>query len=192
MTHIETIRSLCKPIRRILLASLMATGLANHASAGFIVFEAAGATPSSITPTRDAFRAAVGGGTVAGANGDFGGVRREINWDGVPDLFSDPSSLPSDFFNLNSPRGVVYSTPGTGFLVSKSTGSTLFGFPNDLQAFSPSRLFAALNSNIVDISFFVPGTSTPATTSAFGLIFVDVETPNLTMVEFFDANNVLL
>jgi hypothetical protein len=170
----------------------MASGLANHASAGFIGFEAAGGTPSSITPTRDAFRAAVGGGTVAGANGDFGGVRREINWDGVPDLFSDPSLLPSDFFNLNSPRGVVYSTPGTGFLVSNNSGSTLFGFPNDLQAFSPDRLFAPVNSNITDISFFVPGTSTPATTSAFGLIFVDVETPDLTKVEFFDANGVLL
>jgi len=156
------------------------------------VFESAGATPASITPTRDAFRTAVGGGSVAGANGDFGGVRREINWDGVPDLFSDPSLLPNNFFNLNSPRGLVYSTPGTGFLVSSSTGSTLFGFPNDLQVFSPNRLFAPVNSNIADISFFVPGTSTPATTSAFGLIFVDVETPGLTKVEFFDANNVLL
>src|SRR5262249_12286097 len=29
-------------------------------------------------------------------------------------------------------------------------------------------------------------------TSAFGLVFVDVETPNLTKVEFFDANNILL
>jgi len=192
MTQLATIRSICKPIRGILLVSLLATALANDASAGFIVFESAGATPASITPTRDAFRTAVGGGTVAGANGDFGGVRREINWDGVPDLFSDPSLLPSDFFNSNSPRGVVYSTPGTGFLVSSSTGSTLFGFPNDLQVFSPNKLFAPVNSNIVDINFFVPGTSTPATTSAFGLIFVDVETPGLTKVEFFDANNVLL
>jgi hypothetical protein len=51
------------------------------AFSGFTVFEAAGANPAAITPTRDAFRASVGGGTVAGANGSFGGLRREINWE---------------------------------------------------------------------------------------------------------------
>ena len=58
--------------------------MTNQAFAGFIVFEGTGATPAAITPTRDAFRTAIGGGTTAGANGDVGGVRREINWDGVP------------------------------------------------------------------------------------------------------------
>jgi len=37
-----------------------------------------------------------GGGTVAGANGSFGGVRREINWDGVPAGSSAPDRSPSD------------------------------------------------------------------------------------------------
>jgi hypothetical protein len=166
--------------------------LGNQAFASFIVFEANGTTPASITPTRDAFRTAVGGGTVAGANGDFGGLRREINWDGVPDTLADPNLLPNDFFNVNSPRGLVYSTPGTGFLVSSNTGSTLFGFQSDLQTFSPNRLFDPVGSNITDVNFFVPGTSTPATTRAFGLVFVDVETANLTQVQFFDANNNLL
>ena len=192
MTHFGIIRSVFGPIRGIILGSLVAVISANHAAASFIVFEAAGATPGAIAPTRDAFRAAVGGGVVAGANGDFGGVRREINWDGVPDAFADPLLLPGDFFNSNSPRGLVYSTPGSGFLVSSNTGSTLFGFPNDLQTFSPSKLFAPLNSKIVDINFFVPGTTTAASTSAFGLVFVDVETPNLTKAEFFDANDTLL
>jgi hypothetical protein len=190
-----TFRFTSRTIRRVLLSSLIGVGVANQAAAGIIVFEAAGATVSSITPTRDAFRAAVGGGSVAGANGDFGGLRREINWDGVPDALSDPNLLPSDFFNINSPRGVVFSTPGTGFLVSANAGGVapvLFGFPNDLQTFSPQRLFAALNSNIIDINFFLPGTSTAATTSAFGLIFVDVEVANSTRVDFFDANNSLL
>jgi hypothetical protein len=48
-------------------AAIAASLFASAASAGFIIFEAAGANPASITPTRDAFRAAVGGGTVAGA-----------------------------------------------------------------------------------------------------------------------------
>ncbi len=164
-------------------------------SAGFTVFEAAGSDPASITPTRDAFRAAVGGGTVAGANGDFGGLRREINWDGVPDAKSDSNPLPADFFNVTSPRGVVLSTPGTGFLVSANAGLStppLFGFPIDFQAFSSQKLFTAVNSDITDVSFFVPGTSTPATTSAFGLVFTDVEVANLTKLEFFDASNNLI
>src|SRR5262245_10357139 len=80
--------------------------------AGFTTFEAAGANAAAITPTRDAFRVAVGGGTVAGANGSFGGVRREVNWDGVPNNLADPNLLPADFFNVNSPRGLVYTTPG--------------------------------------------------------------------------------
>ena len=129
---------------------------------------------------------------MAGANGDFGGARREINWDAVPAGFSDPSLLPADFFNVNSPRGVVYSTPGTGFIVSSGSGSTLFGFPNDLQTFSPNKLFTAVNSTTTDINFFVPGTSTAATTSAFGVIFVDVETANLSKLEFFDSSNALI
>jgi len=184
-----------KPIRTALLGSLLGAAFGNHAFAGFIVFEAAGPDAASITSARDGFRSQVGGGTTAGANGDFGGLRREINWDGVGAAFSDPSALPADFFNVNSPRGAVFSTPGTGFLVSANAGgatSPLFGFPNDFQTFSAQKLFTAVNSNTTDVNFFVPGTNTAATTTAFGLIFVDVETANQTRLDFFDANNNLL
>ncbi len=156
-------------------------------------FEVAGPNPVDITATRNAFRAAIGGGTVAGANGSFGGVRREINWDGVPDARADSNALPADFFNVTSPRGVVFSTPGTGFLVSANAGSgtpILFGFPSDFQTFSAQRLFTAVNSNITDVRFFVPGTAIAATTSAFGVIFTDVEVLGETKLEFFNENNV--
>ena len=176
----------------------MAT-LATHASAGIIVFEAAGVNPASITPTRDAFRTAVGGGSVAGAAGDFGGVRREINWDGVPAGFSDPTLLPNNFFNVNSPRGAVFSAPGgTGVFVSANAGGAtapLFGFPNDFQAFSSQKLFATVGTNILDVRFFVPGTSIQATTSAFAAIFVDAETDtagSFTNFEFFDLQDSLI
>lgn len=163
--------------------------------AGFVTFESAGADPASITPTRDAFRSAVGGGTIAGANGAFGGLRREINWDGVPNSLSDPNALPANFFNVNSPRGAVFSTPGTGFLVSSNAGSatpTLFGFGSDFQTFSAQRLFTAVGSNITDVMFYVPGTMTVATTSAFAAIFVDVEVAAQTRIEFFDESNSLI
>ncbi|MFO0957048.1 MAG: PEP-CTERM sorting domain-containing protein [Isosphaeraceae bacterium] len=166
-----------------------------RARADFTVFEGSGATAASITTVRDAFRVAVGGGTVAGANGSFGGLRREINWDGVPETLSDPNTLPSNFFNTTSPRGVVFSTPGTGFLVSANAGgstSPLFGFGSDFQAFSAQKIFTAVGSNITDVTFFLPGTTTAATTSAFGVVFTDVEVAGLTKLQFFDLNNNLI
>ena len=180
---------------RTLVAASAALLLAPAAWAGFVTFESAGADSAAITSTRDDFRKAVGGGTVAGANGSFGGLRREINWDGVPDARSDPNPLPANFFNVTSPRGVVFSTPGTGFLVSANAGlatPTLFGFSSDFQTFSAQRLFTAVNSNITDVLFFLPGTSIAATTSAFGAIFVDVEVANLTKIEFFNENDLLI
>ena len=172
----------------ILLAS------AAQASPVPVFFEAAGANAAAITPTRDAFRSAIGGGTAAGANGSFGGLRREINWDGVPDARADANLLPANFFNVNSPRGAVFSTPGTGFLVSANAGTAtppLFGFVNDFIAFSAQRLFTAVGSNITDVNFFVAGTSTVATTSAFGAIFTDVEVAGGTQMEFFDETGAL-
>ena len=180
---------------RTLVAAFAALLSAPAAWASFVTFESAGANPAAITAARDNFRTAVGGGTVAGANGAFGGLRREINWDGVPDARSDPNPLPANFFNVNSPRGAVFSTPGTGFLVSASAASgtpVLFGFPADFQTFSAQRLFTAVNSNITDVRFFVPGTTIAATTSAFGAIFVDAEVAGLTRIEFFDESNALI
>lgn len=179
---------------RSIFLGIAASLFTSVTSASFITFEAAG-DAAAITPTRDAFRAAVGGGSVAAANGSFGGLRREINWDGVPNTLADPNQLPSNFFNTNSPRGVVFSTPGTGFLVSANSGGatpTLFGFASDFQAFSAERLFTAVNSNVTDVLFFDPGTNEAATTSAFGLIFVDVEVADLTQLDFYDATNTLL
>ena len=168
---------------RTMLAAITASLFASTAFAGFVTFEATGVNAAAITPTVDAFRAAIGS------------LRREINWDGVPDAQADPNLLPGNFFNVNSPRGVTLSTPGTGFLVSANAGGAtpvLFGFPNDLQAFSAQRLFTAVNSNITDVWFFEPGTINPATTSAFGLIFVDVEVASSTQLQFFDATDTLI
>ena len=180
--------------------AVAAAALAGPAQGAITIFEAAAALPGGLTPTRDAFRVAVGGGNAAGLHGDFGGLRREINWDGVGNPFAIPAALPANFFNTTSPRGAVFSspTPGASFAVSAKAGAgpaILFGFPGDLQTFSAERLFATLGSRVTDIAFFVPGTSTPATTRAFGAVFVDVENndaTDFTTMEFFNPANALI
>ena len=136
---------------------------------------------------------------MAGANGAFGGVRREINWDGTPDVFSAPSNLPADFFNVNSPRGVVFSPPGWGSLVRATAGGAPVEFDNidptysgTFGVFSAQRLFTTLGSNIVDVNFLVPGTATAALTRGFGAVFTDVDLANTTSITYFDANGASL
>jgi hypothetical protein len=151
------------------------------APTGAAVFTASGANPVAIQATVDGFRAALGANN--GVGGTFASGRREINWDGVPDALAAPNNLPANFFNVNSARGVVFSTPGTGLQVSANAASgtpVRFGnlnaaYPADNQTFSAERLFTALNSNTVQIDFFVPGTNTPATVAGFGAVFTDVE-----------------
>jgi hypothetical protein len=161
-----------------------------------VVRTGSGPNAAAITGVRDQFRADLGGGTVAGANGlfqDASGARREINWDGVPDVRSAPNDLPADFFNVTSPRGAVFSTPGSGFQVSATAASgtpVRFGnlFPayaSDFAAFSAERLFTALGSNITDVTFFVPGTTSPATVTGFGAVFSDVDRVDSTTIEYF-------
>lgn len=179
---------------RTLVAASATMLMAPSAWAGFITFESAGANPAAITPMRDSFRAAVGGGTVAGSNGSFGGLRREINWDGVPNSFAAPNNLPLNFFNANSPRGVVFSTPGSGVAVSANAGIAPIEFDNInptysqiFQTFSAQRLFAGIGSNVVDVSFFDAGTNNAGYTSAFGSIFTDVDLMDTTAIEYFDG-----
>jgi hypothetical protein len=179
--------------------------LANPVSAQITVRTATGATAADITATRDAFRTDLGGGTTAGPNGSFGGLRREINWDGVPATFAAPNLLPPTFFNVNSPRGVIFSTPGTGFEVSSAPtdngpgqpAAANFGnidpsYTNTFATFSAPRLFTSIGSNITDINFFLPGTDTPALSRGFGAIFTDVDLANATSIQLFGVNHALL
>jgi hypothetical protein len=57
------------------------------------------------------------------------------------------------------------------------------------QVFSAQKLFTGIGSNIVDVSFFIPGTTDPALTRGFGAVFRDVDLSNTTSLMFFGANN---
>jgi hypothetical protein len=171
------------------------------ATAAPIVVQAAGPDPDAIQPIVDVFREALGP-LNPNVPGSFPTGRREINWDGVPDSFAAPNDLPADFFNVNSPRGVIFATPGSGFQVSANeqnpTGTPVrFGnlnptYPDIFRTFSPQRLFTPLDSTITEVSFFVPGSDTPATVSGFGAVFTDVDLRNSTQIEYFDANGTRL
>lgn len=88
----------------------------------------------------------------------------------------------------------MVSTPtGTGF----RNDSSLFGdidvtFKNEFSAFSPNKLFTVSNSNVLDVQFQLAGQPTPGLVAGFGAVFVDVDLPNLSTLEFFDIDNKLL
>jgi len=163
----------------------------------------AGANAAAIQTAVDQFRTDLGG-VNNGVGGSFVSGRREINWDGVPDSFAEPNALPFNFFNVNSPRGVIFhSIANIGgnhqFRVSASAASgTVVRFGNIdpsystiFQTFSAERLFQGRFSNEIEIMFFVPGTSIPATVSGFGGVFCDVDSSN-TFIEYYasDGNKI--
>jgi len=183
----------------IALAALV-IWLPTIADAAPVVFEASGASPADIQTVVDDFRAFLGDNN--GVGGTFLDGRREINWDAVPDAFSAPNNFPANFFNANSPRGAVFFTPGTGFQLSADSdnptntavryGNIHPAFPDLFSTFSPERLFTALESNVVETLFFVPGTPQSATVDAFGSVFTDVNDEHSTKIEFFDVDGRLL
>ena len=162
------------------------------AAAAPITFSASGALSSSIQATVDSFRTAVGNPNNANNPGPLSSGRREINWDGGGATTPTVSGTPlTAFTNI---RGATMTTPGTGFVqASPADLATQFGnatYANTFAAFSPLRLFAPIGSNVTDITFSVPGTNgaQPASVSAFGAVFSDVDT-NATSIQLFDLAN---
>ncbi|MBA3320518.1 MAG: PEP-CTERM sorting domain-containing protein [Pyrinomonadaceae bacterium] len=180
------------------LAALIVLLLPAQAPATPLVFQAAGPNAAAIQSAVDAYRTQQGA-LNPNVAGSFGSGRREINWDGVPNNLAAPNNLPANFFNANSPRGVVFSTPGTGFQVSANAGVAPIEFDNlnptyssIFTPFSAQRLFTAVGSNILDIAFFVPGSNTPAFVTGFGAIFTDVDLADSTLIEYFDLSDNLV
>ncbi len=140
------------------------------------------------------------GNNNGGVPGSQNGGRREIDWDGVTDDHAAPNLYPGDFFNgAQEPlaRGIVLSTPGTGLMVSAGSNNPTntplrFGninptYTDIFKTFSPERLFSPIGSNIVEATFFVPGSQTPALIRGFGAVYTDVDTQH-TAFEYFDQN----
>ena len=180
------------------------------------VFQAAGPNANSIQSAVDEFRAALGvnNGITPPGGPIIAGGRREINWDGGNAANTTTSLTPTpvlDQFLVG--RGARFTTPGSGFVQAPPSGlasADVFNNPSYatiFKAFSPSRLFSAIGSNVTDTLFFVPGTSdVKAVTRGFGVVFSDVDLPDggddpspkqggkraSTLIEFFGADGELL
>ena len=208
-----------------LLSTLLTVSQTAHAQsvppssefAAPVVFQAAGPSGASIQSTVDAFRAVPGFETNNLNNpGPLNDGRREINWDGGNPNVLDTTAPVTPFNTFLDTRGSQFTTPGLGLSQAPPSGgiqgglAVLFGNPSYgkiFRAFSKSRLFTPVGSNITEASFFIPGTNgtVPATVRGFGAIFADVDQPDggpaftrrgdrraSTLIEFFGADGKLL
>lgn len=145
----------------------------------------------SIAAKLDEFRAALGGPLNAPNTPPADSGRREINWDGVPAALTNLDTFPANFFNVNSKRGVVFTTPGTGLRIDSTNFAAVNGgLAAQFTFFSPKKLFMPVGSNQVDVLFKLVGTTTPGLVNGFGVVFSDVDRFGSTTIEFFDANDV--
>ena len=182
-----------------------------------IVFQAAGPTAASIQDSVDEYRAALGAVNNGNAPGPLAVGRREINWDGGNVNNQTTTISGNPFAGFQVTRGALFTTPdGTGFVQAPPSADPALFPPGGLagvfdnptygtsfRAFSPSRLFSAIGSNITEVDFFVPGGgNVRAAVTGFGSIFTDVDQPDgggpgkkhapSTLMEFFDADGELL
>jgi len=144
-----------------------------------------------ILPAVQQFRDLFGVGTPPNPNtaGDLGSGRREINWDGVPAMFTNNDAFPGNFFNTTSPRGAVFTTDGFGFRISNQGYTELNpAYAGEFNTFSPFKLFIARGSTVINVQFFVAGTQTPAVVDGFGSVFEDVGRAHSTTIQYFDVD----
>ena len=187
------------PGRALSLALLVIAVPMSSAQAKPVVISAA----KDISAAVEQYRALLGANN-GGEPGPKSGGRREINWDGVPDNLAAPNFLPPDFFNAPTApraRGAMLTTPGKGVQASANKANAAgtpvrFGHINatyvdTFKAFSEERLFSPIGSNIVDLTFYVPGTKTVAVTRGFGAVYTDVDKPH-TSFKYFDSQGQLL
>lgn len=153
-----------------------------------------------ISAVVEQYRQVFGGQNNGGEPGSVANGYREINWDSLTDEQAAPNAYAPDFFNAPTApraRGIVLATPGQGLFVSADSDNPYGALPRfgninpsytaSFKTFSEERLFSPLGSNIVEATFYVPGTNTPAVVRGFGAVYTDVDTDH-TAFEYFDIN----
>jgi hypothetical protein len=180
--------------RRTMIALVVAipvfVAASGTASASAVVREATGTGTAGIQGAVDQFRSDLGNPNNLNAPGSQNSGRREINWDGngspVVATFATPMTT---FAN----RGATFTTPGSGFSQSPEFGEINPLYPSLFATFSLPRLFAPLNSNVMDVTFNVPGSANvPAAVTGFGAVFTDVDSATSTKLQFYAPDGALL
>lgn len=186
-----------KPTIYVSLLAVAAIAACNNSTAptptpppgpAYVTFQSLGDS-AAIGDTLAAFRAALGGSLNAPNSPPADSGRREINWDGVPAGLTDVDTFPAAFFNVNSKRGAVYATPGTGLRVDSTNFAAVnAGVGAQFNSFSHKKLFMPVGSNQVEVDFKLSGTTTSGLVKGFGVVFTDVDRTGSTTIEFFDKN----
>lgn len=155
-----------------------------------------GVGTADVTTAIAAFKAALGGADNGAVAGSQATGYRQVTWDDVPDQYADPNQFPFDYYNTVSPRGLIPHIPAGGspsMRVSANASNptstpVLFGQSALFAAFSSQRIFSSTNANGegVMVDFRVPGSSTAADVSGFGVVFTDVNLPNVSSMTFYD------
>jgi hypothetical protein len=192
---------------------LVAAGATALAAAALVAAQQLGGLPAAAAPADEAtvvraagdigpavrrYRNLLGPDNGGAPGGDAAG-RREITWDGVPDSLASPHPYPSGFFNgTTAPRarGAVLRTPGTGLRVSADSDNPAAAAPrfgdinpsytSEFRTFSAQRLFSPVGSNVVNLTFRVPGTRTRAVVRGFGAVYTGIDLRENTAFEYFD------
>src|SRR5882724_1760990 len=174
------------------------------------VFQAGGPSAASIQSTVDQYRAALGGVNNGNNPGQTSG-HREINWDGGSPTNATTSLSGTPLTTFLNTRGANITTHGSGFVQAPPSGlADTFGnssYTTIFRVFSPLRLFSPIGSNVTEVGFSVPGSNgnTPATSTGFGVVFTDVDSPDgsrlrdrtgnrhaSTLIEYFGTRGELL
>jgi hypothetical protein len=174
------------------------------------VFQAAGPSAASIQSTVDQYRAALGL-TNNGNNPGQSSGHCEINWDGGSPTNANTTLSGTPLTTFLNTRGANLTTRGSGFVQAPPSGlADTFGnssYATIFHAFSPLRLFSPIGSNVTEVEFSVPGSNgnTPATSTGFGVVFTDVDSPDgssprdrtgnrhaSTLIEYYGSHGELL
>lgn len=151
-----------------------------------------------IKPDVDDFRNLLGVNNINSAGSQPSG-RREINWDALPDSLAAPNGYNGNFFNDPSnhqARGVEFTTPGTELLICAdlnnptntpaSFGNINATYTAIFPTFSGERMISPIGSNVMDVRFYIPGTSTPAVVRGVGAVLIDTDKAETSSFELFD------
>lgn len=146
----------------------------------------------------DAFRELLGSNNINYLGSKPAG-RREINWDVIPDSLALPNSYPGTYFNdraYHQARGAEFSTPGSRLMIcadSDNPTGTAPSFANFnamymeiFPTYSGERMISPQASNVLEVRFYIPGTSIPAVVKGVGAVFIDIDRAETSSLALFD------